>query len=356
MNEGKGLWVIGLLVAGLILYGHLAYAGVYDIAVTINGTAVTTPNCGADITKCVAIAGTYVNGSSTVTVAPITTGAGRLAFARVEVPESPYLESSSDTVRLVNARITNTGTTTLTNIPVVFEHRHTPAPSTRVYYKYTAYGTFSPAANNKIRVNSWFETPSGSGTWSQSTEKSYTVTCNAGGCLTNFNINNYPPAFYPPNPAAADRTLKIQFWLDLQPGSYVDLGSGVKMYNSATPDDPGNGSDCPECTKKSDLSVLCSTTYSTAKMFGCPSCVTEDGQVAADAKVKLFASTNWDNLVQDMARGEGEHLTSLATLLKIPANRQSEFFEFAQDKYQASTGIEVPEQVVASLHETWNSH
>lgn len=352
MSERNGLWVIGLLVTGLILYGHLAYAGDYDIAVTINGTNVTTPNCGTDITKCVEIAGTYGN----IAITPITTGAGRLAFSRVEVPEAPYSETTADTVRLMNARITNTGATTLTNIPIVFEHRHTAGPATRQYYKYNAYGTFGPAANNKIRVKGWFKSPSATGTWSPIQEKAYTVTCGAGGCLTNFNINNYPPAFYPPNPSTLDRTLKIEFWLDLQPGSYVDLGTGVKVYNSASPDDPGNGSDCPECTKKSDLSVFCSTTYSTAKMFGCPSCVTEDGQVTADAKLKLFASTNWNNLVQDMARGEGEHLASLAALLKIPANQQSEFFALAQETYLTSTGGEAPEQVVASLHEMWSSH
>ena len=352
MRDRNSLWVIGLLVTGLILYGHLSYAGDYDIAVSINGTTVTAPNCGADITKCVEIAGPY----GSITVTPITTGAGRLAFARVEVPEAPYNEALADTVRLVNTRITNTGTTTLTNIPIVFEHRHTPGPATRQYYKYNAYGTFGPAANNKIRVKGWFKWPSATGTWSPIQEKPYTVTCTAGVCLTNFNINNYPPAFYPPNPSNVDRTLKIEFWLDLQPGSYVDLGTGVKMYHSASPDDLGNGSDCPECTKKSDLSVFCSTTYSTAKMFGCPSCVTEDGQVAADAKVKLFASTNWDNLLQDMARGEGEHLTSLAALLKVPANRQLEFFELAQEKYRTPTGVETPEQVVISLHNMWSSH
>lgn len=352
MSDRKGVGGIGVVVMGLLLYGHSAYAAPYDIVVSINGTTVTAPNCGADITKCVQIAGTY----GAITIAPITTGAGRLAFARVEVPESPYSELTADTIRLVNSRITNTGSTALTNIPIVFEHRHTAGPSTRKYYKYNAYGTFGPAANNKIRVNSWFETPSGSGTWNQSTEKSFQVTCSAGGCLTNFNINNYPPSFYPPNPGAADRTLKVQFWLDLQPGSYVDLGTGVKMFNSDTPDDADGGSDCPECTKKSDLSLLCSTTYSTAKMFGCPSCVTEDGQIAADAKVKLFASTNWHNLVQDMARGDGEHLASLATLLKIPANRQSEFFEFAREKHRTFAWNETAEQVVASLYETWSSH
>jgi hypothetical protein len=73
------------------------------------------------------------------------------------------------------------------------------------------------------------------------------------------------------------------------------------------------------------------------------------------AKVTLFAKSNWHTLLEDFARGKGEHLASLATLLKIPANRQSEFFELAQEKYLASSGVEAPEQVVASLHKTWMS-
>ena len=34
-----------------------------------------------------------------------------------------------------------------------------------------------------------------------------------------------------------------------------------------------------------------------------------------------------------MARGQGEYLASLATLLGIPAERHGEFFTLAQDKY-----------------------
>jgi hypothetical protein len=88
-------------------------------------------------------------------------------------------------------------------------------------------------------------------------------------------------------------------------------------------------------------------------MFGCPSCVTEDGQVAANAKVKLFASTNRENLAHDMARGGGEYLASLATLFHIPDHEQPGFFSSAQEEYRTLNGQEgrAVEQVVAAIQE-----
>jgi hypothetical protein len=178
----------------------------------------------------------------------------------------------------------------------------------------------------------------------------FTVSCDEAGCtqFADKKTGEYEA------PGTTNRILQADFMVTLlQNGSTFSTGTGVKM---AAPEQPEGGNVCPECTPKAQLNAFCMTTYSTAKAFGCPSCVTEDGQVAEHAKVKLFASTNWDNLSEDMARGEGEHLASLAALLKIPANRQPDFFELAQEKYRKSTGVEAPEQVVASLHETWSSH
>jgi hypothetical protein len=86
-------------------------------------------------------------------------------------------------------------------------------------------------------------------------------------------------------------------------------------------------------------------------MFGCPSCVTEDGQVAQDAKVRLFASVNKENLAFDMARGEGEHLESLAALLHVPAEQHQSFFSHAQEEYRilGAPGEAAVERIVASL-------
>ena len=42
-------------------------------------------------------------------------------------------------------------------------------------------------------------------------------------------------------------------------------------------------------------------------------------------KARLFTAVAFENLEQDIARGNGEYLTSLAVLLKVPAGKQDEF-------------------------------
>ncbi|MBI5855929.1 MAG: DUF3015 family protein [Nitrospirae bacterium] len=58
-----------------------------------------------------------------------------------------------------------------------------------------------------------------------------------------------------------------------------------------------------------------------------------------------FASSNLDNLVQDIATGGGEHLASLAVLMGLSKNQHPGFFTCAQAKYEdlagALTGAEL---------------
>ena len=60
---------------------------------------------------------------------------------------------------------------------------------------------------------------------------------------------------------------------------------------------------------------------------------TNDGKFWAEQKVNAFASLNFENLAQDMAQGQGEHLASLATLMGISAAQQPAFFAMTQEKY-----------------------
>jgi hypothetical protein len=62
---------------------------------------------------------------------------------------------------------------------------------------------------------------------------------------------------------------------------------------------------------------------------------TNDGTIFASEKVNVFASVNFDNLAQEMAQGQGEHLTSLAALMEIPPEQHGIFFAMAQEKYTA---------------------
>ena len=48
-----------------------------------------------------------------------------------------------------------------------------------------------------------------------------------------------------------------------------------------------------------------------------------DGHVKQSQKARLFAAVAFENLEQDIAPGNGEYLTSLAVLLKIPAGNRT---------------------------------
>jgi Protein of unknown function (DUF3015) len=58
-----------------------------------------------------------------------------------------------------------------------------------------------------------------------------------------------------------------------------------------------------------------------------------DGYVKKSQKARLFAAVVFENLEQDIARGNGEYLTSLAVLLNIPAREQDEFRTLSQSEY-----------------------
>jgi hypothetical protein len=80
---------------------------------------------------------------------------------------------------------------------------------------------------------------------------------------------------------------------------------------------------------------------------------TNDGQFWTEQKVNAFAALNFDNLAQDMAQGQGEHLASLATLMGIPADQQPAFFAMTQERYAyfVSAGESSPAAMVKALND-----
>jgi len=50
-----------------------------------------------------------------------------------------------------------------------------------------------------------------------------------------------------------------------------------------------------------------------------------DGVITDSQKARLFTAIAYENLEQDIARGNGEYLTSLAVLIKIPPVEQDKF-------------------------------
>ena len=54
----------------------------------------------------------------------------------------------------------------------------------------------------------------------------------------------------------------------------------------------------------------------------------------ASAKVRDYASNNFDRLASDMARGDGEYLDAFASLLELDAKDRAEFKAFAQENLE----------------------
>ena len=61
--------------------------------------------------------------------------------------------------------------------------------------------------------------------------------------------------------------------------------------------------------------------------------INADGSIQEDKKAQLFAAVAFENLEQDIARGNGEYLTSLAVLMKVPPREQDKFRTHSQSNY-----------------------
>jgi len=88
------------------------------------------------------------------------------------------------------------------------------------------------------------------------------------------------------------------------------------------------------CTLKATIQQ---TTDTTSNMTGTTSSahswVTEDGLLKPQYKAIAFVTDNQSNLQRDLAAGHGEYLTSLGTLLGVPAHQQPAYGEAAQSRY-----------------------
>lgn len=84
---------------------------------------------------------------------------------------------------------------------------------------------------------------------------------------------------------------------------------------------------CNTTKATTDTLVKFSSSTSPGELF------TGDGLVAERQKVHLYTTIVFDNLQQDVARGEGQYLASLGVLLAIPPDRQAEWALFTQRRY-----------------------
>ena len=109
--------------------------------------------------------------------------------------------------------------------------------------------------------------------------------------------------------------------------------------------------------------VLMATTNGTfgSQTFGISSGTsgcTNDGKVMSEHKTTMFAQLNFENLSQEMAQGQGEHLASLATLMGVPAEQHAAFFAMTQERYTSlvKTGEASPVAMVKAINDAIATH
>ncbi len=158
-----------------------------------------------------------------------------------------------------------------------------------------------------------------------------------------------------------------QPWLIAIAGVVIGLQSGVAFAVN-----PDNGPGCGlgklawsdyKTPKNIAPQVMMATTNGTfgsqtfGISFGTSGC-TNDGKVMAAQETNTFVAGTFDTLSTDMARGGGEHLTALATLMRVPAEQQPDFFALAQQQYLALTeaGEVSSVAVLRALQEAMTGH
>jgi Protein of unknown function (DUF3015) len=97
--------------------------------------------------------------------------------------------------------------------------------------------------------------------------------------------------------------------------------------------------------------------YSFSISSGTSGC-SHDGRIWDSERASLFIGINYISLAEDMARGGGEHLASLATLMHVPLEQQPEFFARAQERYVSLVqyGEDDPASIQEALREARIAH
>ena len=88
------------------------------------------------------------------------------------------------------------------------------------------------------------------------------------------------------------------------------------------------------CTLKGTVKQTTDTTSNVTGTTSGRTWFNEDGMLNPEHKLTAFTALNQTNVEQDLARGEGEYLTSLGTLLGLPNGQQAAFHARAQGAFQ----------------------
>jgi Protein of unknown function (DUF3015) len=109
-----------------------------------------------------------------------------------------------------------------------------------------------------------------------------------------------------------------------------DTGPGCGLGKLAWGDYKGQKEIAPQVMMVTTNGTFGSGTFGISS--GTSGC-TNDGKIMSEHKTTMFAQLNFENLSQEMAQGQGEHLASLATLMGVPAEQQPAFFAMTQERY-----------------------
>jgi len=100
------------------------------------------------------------------------------------------------------------------------------------------------------------------------------------------------------------------------------------------------------------------TTDASSKFTSSTSPGSDSSDSAKKEQALVFSKMNLERIKTDMAVGGGEHLTSLATLLEIPAYNQQEFFTLTKSNFSTLFSSEqtTAEELLARLDDELNAN
>jgi len=125
-----------------------------------------------------------------------------------------------------------------------------------------------------------------------------------------------------------------QTWIAMAYGN-PDTGPGCGLGKLAWADFKRQKDIAPQVLMATTNGTFGSQTFGIS--FGTSGC-TNDGKVWAEHKTEFFVAATIENLAGDMARGQGEHLTALATLLGVPTEQQEMFSTLVQERFRELIG------------------
>jgi len=106
-------------------------------------------------------------------------------------------------------------------------------------------------------------------------------------------------------------------------------------------------------TTESSSKTIQNTTESSSKFTSSTSPGSDSGKSAKNEQALAFSRVQLERIKTDMAVGGGEYLTSLATLLGIPAHNQPEFFALTKVNFSTLFSSEptTAEELLARLND-----